>query len=174
MNGSPLKMVFTCSECICSARELSMPMLPQQQELQESGDFVFNAVGCWTYVQRWLIDQFKKKVRQKWWWEWAENMAGCQYRVARMESHTSGTGQLPVPTLVGKTWEKREDRRRSVAQTVMKSVKWTTSTHPCGVVRWRENIKTTQLHGFGKWRSKKYSYWLSCTHATLKIPTTVF
>ena len=51
---------------------------------------------------------------------------------------------------------RRREGRRSIAWTMMKRV---------------ENKESTQLHGFARWRGKKYSYWLSCTHITPKIST---
>jgi len=66
---------------------------------------------------------------------------------------------------------RRREGRRSIAWTTTKRVEDTEATQLSGVARWRENIESTHLRGFARWRGKKYSYWLSCTHVTLKIPT---
>jgi hypothetical protein len=71
----------------------------------------------------------------------------------------------------GKGGGRRGEGRRSIAWTMTKRVEDTEATQLSGVARWRETIESTQLRRFARWRGKKYSYWLSCTHVTLKIPT---
>jgi len=47
----------------------------------------------------------------------------------------------------------------------------TEATQSSGVASSRENIESTPLCRFARWRVKKYYHWLSCTHFILKIAT---
>jgi len=51
---------------------------------------------------------------------------------------------------------RRGEERRSIAWAVMKRV---------------GDIESTHLSSLATWWGKKYTYWLSCTHITLKILT---
>jgi hypothetical protein len=83
---------------------------------------------------------------------------------------TSGAGRPPVQAMMGKTGGR--ERGRKEIHCMDRNEK---EHHRSHTIVWscemEGDIESTQLCGVARWWEKKYSYWLSCTHVTLKIPT---
>jgi hypothetical protein len=158
IDGSRLKKFFTRNEGVHGTREISTPSSAQAKESEEFEEFEVEAVagrksieGRWMYLIKWKDWEKRSWVR-------AEDMAGSQ----ELMDKWNAAHPVPADHPSKQWWESRMEEeaggegRRSIVWTMTKRV---------------EDTESTQLHEIARWRGKKYSYWLSCTHVTPKIHT---